>query len=107
MVECRGEHDLTCRDELGRLLSELVAENELLVVDVSEATFVDSSFIHNLVKANRLAGERGAQFRLQHSTELIVRRALEVSGIFAHLDSVSTREEALAPLRSSGPVEGL
>ena len=76
VVECTGEHDLTRRDDLNRLFSELVAENELLVVDVSEATFIDSSFIHSLLKANRFAGERGARFRLQHSTELIVGRHL-------------------------------
>jgi anti-anti-sigma regulatory factor len=67
------------------------------VVDVSEAKFIDSSFIHNLLKADRLAHQPGARFRLQHRTELIVRRALEVSGVVTHLESVSTREDALAP----------
>ena len=64
VVECKGEHDLTSRDEIGRLFSALVAGNKLVVVDVSEATFIDSSFIHNLLKANRLAVEQGARFRL-------------------------------------------
>jgi anti-anti-sigma factor len=103
VVECKGEHDLTSRDEIGRLLSSLVARNELVVVDVSEATFIDSSFIHNVLKGNRLAVERGARFRLQHGTEPIVRRALEVSGILAQLENVTTRDEALAPMGGSGP----
>ena len=72
-------------------------ENELVVVDVSEAAFIDSSFLHNVVGADRLARERGSRLRLQHGTALIVMRALEVSGILAVLDSVSTREAALAP----------
>jgi anti-anti-sigma factor len=97
VVECTGEHDLTSKDEFERLLSGLVVGNGLVVVDVSEAKFIDSSFIHNLVKADGLARQRGSRFRLQHGTELIVRRALEVSGILTYIESVSTRGAALAP----------
>ena len=95
VVECKGEHDLTTSDELGTLFAGLVAENDLVVIDVSEAEYVDSSFLHNLVKADRVASARGARVRLQFGTAPIVRRAFELSGVLARLEHVSTRDEAL------------
>jgi anti-anti-sigma factor len=95
VVECKGEHDLTTQNEVGELLASLVAENGLVVVDVSEAEFVDSSFLHNLVTAHRASRERGSRVLLQFGTALIVRRAFEISGILELLEHVATREEAL------------
>jgi anti-anti-sigma factor len=95
VVECTGEHDLTSSDELGGLVSKLVLENDLLVIDVTEAKFIDSSFLHLLVKADRLCRERGSTFRVQHSTAPVVAKALGVSGVLAFLSSAATREQAL------------
>jgi anti-anti-sigma factor len=95
VVECRGEHDLTTRSGIASLLKRLLAHNELVVVDVSEAEFIDSSFINNLFIANGFARTQGARFRLQHSTAPIVRRVLEISGVLESLDCVGSREEAL------------
>jgi anti-anti-sigma regulatory factor len=102
VVECMGEYDLTSKGDLGRLFTGLVMENDLVVIDVSEAAFIDSSFLHNLVVADRLARQLGSRLRLQHGTTVIVMRALEVSGILTLLDSVSTREAALAPTAGGG-----
>jgi anti-anti-sigma factor len=100
VVECRGEHDLTTSESLARLLTELVATNDLVVIDISEAEFIDSSFLHNLVKADRLARPRGTRVRLQFGTAPIVARALEVSGILMRIEHASTREEALGSRES-------
>jgi anti-anti-sigma factor len=95
VVECRGEHDLTIGDQLDALLTELVTDNDLVVIDVSEAQFIDSTFLHLLLKSDRLARQRGSTVRLQHSTGPIVAGVLEISGVIDRLDSVTTREEAL------------
>jgi len=92
----KGEYDLTAKAEAEHLLSRLVDESDLVVVDVSEATFIDSSFLHNLVLADKRAQRRGSQFRLQMGTAPIVRAALEISGLLQTLAVASTREEALA-----------
>lgn len=97
VVECNGEHDLTTRDALASLLATLATENELVVIDVTRATFIDCSFLHTLVAVDRLARERGGLVRVQAGTEPIVRRVLEVSDILAGIEHVSSREEALAP----------
>ena len=84
VVECRGEHDLLTRDEFAALLKQLLADSELVVVDVSEAEFIDSSFINNLYIANSFARTHDAQFRLQYATAPIVHSVLEISGILEH-----------------------
>lgn len=95
VVALNGDHDLVTADETGRLFADLLAENDLVVVDVSEADFVDSSLIHNLARANGIAQADGKVFRLQMGTAPIVRRALEVSGVLRVLDVVGSREEAI------------
>jgi anti-anti-sigma factor len=102
VVECTGQHDLASRDERERLFTRLVRENELVVIDVSRTEFIDSSFLHSLVKADHLARDLGRQLRLQVETTRLVRSALEISGLLETLDYAQTREEALA--RRGGPV---
>src|SRR4051794_21240944 len=65
VIECSGEHDLLTQSRLDDLLEAEIAGNDLVVVDVTEADFIDSSFLHSLVKANELARRRGSRFVLQ------------------------------------------
>lgn len=102
VIALHGEHDTVTKEQLALLLAEEIGANELVVVDVTDADFVDSSFLHNLVKADRLATTRGSRFVLQMGTARIVRSAIEVSGLLHTLDWAGTREEALlATSRSS------
>jgi anti-anti-sigma factor len=105
VVECTGEHDMTTREETDRLFGLLVAENNLVVIDVSKARFIDSSFVNNLLKADRLANGQGKLLRLQIGMAPIVRRVLEISGVVEKLDCVDSREEALRPAAVGEPVE--
>jgi anti-anti-sigma factor len=96
VVELKGDHDRGTAAQMERLLSDLLAVNELVVVDVSEADFVDSSLLRNVLVANRKAEEQQKQFRLQMGTAPIVRRAFEVSGVLEALEVVHNREDATA-----------
>ncbi len=96
VVALLGQHDLRSSEQVEALLSNLVADNKLLVIDVSKAEFIDSSLLHNLVKAERQARTEGHRFILQLGTAPIVKRTLEVSGLLNELDCASSREEALA-----------
>jgi anti-anti-sigma factor len=96
VVVVKGDQDRVTADELDRLLSDLLSVSDLLVVDVGEADFVDSSFLRNMLVADRRAQERDKVFRLQMGTAPIVRRAFEVSGILQRLTVVRSREDALA-----------
>lgn len=96
VVEVLGEHDLSTRDSTADLFGRLVAQHDLVVIDLSRADFVDSSFLHNLVKAQTAARERGSTVRLQMGTTPIVQRLLEVSHFVTNFDHAPTRAEALA-----------
>ena len=50
VVALHGEHDALTDEALGALLGSLVDESALVVVDVSDAEFVDSSFLRNLMR---------------------------------------------------------
>jgi len=95
VVEIIGEHDLATHDTIHDLFLKLVESNRLLVVDVTEATFIDSSFLRALVDASKHAEAVGSRLRLQVGTAQIVQTVLEVSGLVDYLDCVDNREEAL------------
>ena len=99
VVELKGEHDLATRRELLALLHGLVLTNDLVVVDLSPAQFVDSTVLATLLQVTALAGREETTFRLQVGTTAIVRRALEVSRILASVEHASSREEALRQSR--------
>jgi len=100
VVEISGDHDLVTQPELDELLTDLIGGHELVVVDISSATFIDSSFIHGLQLANEATALRGGTFRLMIATGAIVKRTIEVTRINEQIEVVSTREEALG---SSAP----
>ena len=95
VVVFKGEHDLTQVKALGERLSELIAENELVVVDFSNARFVDSSVINLLLETKRAADVKQHRFRLQMGTECIVYRVFELAGVLSFLECCPSREEAL------------
>ena len=96
VVEVLGEHDLSTRDETAELFRRLVAENNLVVIDISEAHFIDSSFLNNLINARIVAREQDHTVLLQVGTHPEVRRMLEITKFLDRFDHVSSREEALA-----------
>lgn len=95
VVELHGEHDWATSGEVATLLKSEVRSNDLVVVDVSGAKFVDSSFLHNLVLADNVASVRGSRFVPQMGTAPIVRTALQASGLLEQLSVAHTRDEAL------------
>lgn len=90
-----GEHDVACREHDATILDDLVGENALVVVDVSQADFIDSSFVHALVQTAETARGKGTTLRLQTGATPIVQRALAVSGALGAVEVLHTRDEAL------------
>jgi anti-sigma B factor antagonist len=95
VVELLGEQDLAVSARLEVLLESLLSSNRVVVVDLTGSTFIDSSIVRALVRADRLAKAAGTTFRLQFGTAPIVRRALELTGLLDRLETAPTREEAL------------
>ena len=80
-----GEHDLSTSERVRQLLLNLVEQEEIVVADLTEATFIDSHIIQALALAERRATERGAVFRLELGDADVVHQALRVTGAFDRL----------------------
>lgn len=104
VIELKGDHDLATRSEVMALMNDALESRELLVIDLSEATFIDSSFIHSIVEINKSAKELDKHVRIQLGTTSIVERALEASGVMAILDRVHTGSAPrVGPREDSNP----
>jgi anti-anti-sigma factor len=99
VVELRGEYDLETSEELRAFFDSLVHHNSLVVIDLSNVGFIDSSVLNNLARAHRSARDRTTLLRVQLGDSPIVRKVLEIGGLLSHLDCVETREQALTPER--------
>jgi anti-sigma B factor antagonist len=98
IVSLAGELDLYNADEVRRaLLEACAAEPEVLVVDLGEVRFIDSTALGVLIEArSRMPDRKG--FRLA-APGLETRRALEVSGLDRHFLVHETVPEALQAAR--------
>lgn len=99
VVALTGEHDLGTVPEVREAFEAAADGNRALVVDLSSATFVDSSILGAVLEARRLAGETGRGFAVAcEGAEEPVRRVLEVTGLAEELPVHPTREAALSAL---------
>jgi len=98
VVSLGGELDLYNAEEVrSALLEACSGEPELLVVDLGEVRFIDSTALGVLIEArSRMADRKG--FRLA-APGLETRRALEVSGLDRHFLVHETVPEALEAAR--------
>jgi anti-sigma B factor antagonist len=92
-----GEHDLSTAPDLRRRLDLLLEEGAVTVVDLSPATFVDSSILGVILDGRRRAAEREVGFEVVHSNGAdAVDRVLEVTGLRAELPVHARREDAFS-----------
>ena len=93
-----GELDLYNAEEVrGALLEACADDPRLLVVDLGEVRFIDSTALGVLIEARSRLADRSA-FRLA-APGLETRRALEVSGLDRHFLVHDTVAEALEAAR--------
>ena len=111
-VVVRGEHDIytapALRDRLDQALSGVTESGASrkpvgVVVDLSSATFLDSSILGALLEARRQALEKtvGYVVCLGDNPEPGVQRILEITGLVPVFPVVRSREEALEAARSA------
>jgi anti-sigma B factor antagonist len=100
-----GEHDLSTAPNLRRRLDALLDEGAVTVVDLSPATFIDSSILGVILDCRRRAADRNVGFAVVHSNGAdAVDRVLEVTGLRAELPVHARREDAIAAVSgNTGP----
>ena len=109
IVVVRGEHDIYTAPALRDRLDQALGTQEGgttavgVVVDLSGATFLDSSILGALLEARRQALEKtlGYVVCLGEDPEPGVQRILEITGLVPVFPVVRSREEALESARSA------
>ena len=100
VVELHGEHDLMSSEQIKAALTEELRARRGVVVDVSNASFIDASVLHAIAAGRMGAHEAGVGFALQYGTSRLVRRVFEITEFLAQLPCATSREEALELART-------
>jgi anti-sigma B factor antagonist len=100
-----GEHDVYTAPSLSDELDSLLAERVPFVIDLTTATFVDSSVLRVLLEAKRRADESeiGFAVALGKNESGPVRRVLDITGLVPVLLPVYTGLEEAIEAARSGP----
>ena len=97
LLTLSGEHDLSTAPELRRRLDKLLEEGTPTVVDLSPATFIDSSILGVILEGRRRAADSEVGFAVLHSDGAdAVDRVLEVTGLRAELPVHAERDAAVS-----------
>jgi anti-anti-sigma factor len=94
VVTVSGEVDTSSSGHVADAVASASGGRELVVVDLTDVTFVDSSTLNALVRSQRLLAERGITLRLIVPLGGIVRRVFEIASLIEPLNVVETQEEA-------------
>jgi anti-anti-sigma factor len=102
VVLLAGEQESYQSARLAPELESLLHDGSSVVVDLSHATFVDSTTIAVLLNAQREAQRRGIGFVLEMDppTAVYARRIFEITGLGSLFSILPTRDEALAAARA-------
>lgn len=95
-----GHHDRSTSDRARRTLSTVLkgmAPGEILVADLSSATFIDASIIGCLAEADKRAAELAVDFHVDAGEEPSVRDALDAAGRWRSWRSTTTTEREPRP----------
>jgi anti-anti-sigma factor len=99
VVAVHGDHDMSNVGELDETFEAVFAAGSRLVVDLSDAAFIDSTVLSSLIRARRRADE-------SESDDLVIvapvgtppRRLIDLTGVDRGVPVYGSREEAFAAL---------
>jgi anti-sigma B factor antagonist len=87
-----GDIDLVTAPSVERELLRAEESHDLVAIDLSKTSFLDSTGLHAIMEANlRLRGRGGRLFILQSPPQ--IRRLFELTGLSDHLDVVQDETE--------------
>ena len=103
VVVVEGEHDIYTAPTLRERLEDALGRGGGVVVDLTAATFVDSSILGALLDARRRAQDQGQGFVVSVGAEVEpgVQRILDITGLVPVLPVVNRRDEAIEAARNS------
>ena len=93
LVSVEGELDTATAPTLGVTLDELAAKGpNVVALELSRVSFMDSSGLRVIVRATNALAERGGELSVE-GVSATVRRTLEITGLLEHL-----RGDRVAPI---------
>jgi anti-anti-sigma factor len=96
VLDLAGELDLAVSARLRALVDDVTAEHpQLVVADLTEVGFMDSTVLREMLRAHREVGGHGGRFVVA-GAQPTVRRLFELTGTAALFVLADTREDALA-----------
>jgi anti-sigma B factor antagonist len=107
ILSISGEHDLNTAPQLRQRLEEQMDAGTGVVVDLTKASFVDSSILGVILEGARRSADSGIGFAVAQATGAqAVSRVLEVTGLRAELPVHASREDALQAATTGSTGEG-
>jgi len=105
VIVVEGEHDVYTAPSLGEQLDSLLEERMPFVIDLTSATFVDSSLLRVLLEARRRSEEQGVGFAVAvpSNDSGPVKRVLDITGLVPVLPVHEGREAAIEAARAGAP----
>jgi anti-sigma B factor antagonist len=96
IVSVSGEHDLNTAPQLRERLNKQIEEGRAIVVDLSPASFIDSSILGVILDARRGAEGAGLRFAVAQTDGVAaVSRVLEITGLRSELPVHASRADAM------------
>jgi anti-sigma B factor antagonist len=96
VVAVVGEVDMATAPELAEAFAAVNDSARRVIVDLTEATFLDSSALNALVHGQRELAKQQIEFRVVSPADKIVRRVFELTQLEASLGVVESLPDALA-----------
>lgn len=93
VVVFRGEYDFACKEKLRKFLEAYIEPN--LVLDLSEVSYVDSSFVTELVRLHRSRREKNFNSAVIVLRNPMLQRLFEILDLGNLFPVVGTLDEAL------------
>ena len=97
-----GEVDMsnatTVRQQIAR---SVTPDDEALIVDLSELSFIDSAGLHSMIELGTVLDERRQHLLLCLPPSSTIRRAIEIIGLPHAISVYSDRSEAMDAVRAS------
>jgi anti-anti-sigma factor len=85
LVRLEGEHDLTTAPDLRHMLDQIFETGTCIVIDLSAATFIDSSILGELLRANVRA-----QVSPDEKVAIVAPTGCAAARLFAAVDAIHT-----------------
>jgi anti-anti-sigma factor len=102
IVVVRGEHDLSTAETLRSRLEAVREQRRPFVVDLSEATFIDSAVLGVLIAAHDQASSDGTAMAFAVGEGPTVRKIIDLTGLEAVLPIAYSRAGAIDAIGVTG-----